>query len=55
MATQKTLPFCWGAVEAPPDLRRLRLVLDTLADTEIIAALEAGRGHGRDDYPVAAM
>ena len=55
MATAEKLPFSWRAVESLPDLERLRLVLDTLPDEEIVAALEAGRGRGRNDYPVRAM
>ncbi len=42
MATTEKLPFSWQAVEGLPDLDRLRLVLDTLPDEEIVAALEAG-------------
>ena len=55
MATPERLPFSWQDVESLPDLERLRLVLDTLPDGEIVAALEAGRGRGRNDYPVRAM
>ena len=55
MATTEKLPFSWQAVEGLPDLDRLRLVLDTLPDEEIVAALEAGRGRGRNDYPVRSM
>ena len=55
MATAEKLPFSWRAVESLPDLERLRLVLDTLPDEEIVAALEAGRGRGRNDYPVRSM
>ena len=55
MATAEKLPFSWQAVEGLPDLDRLRLVLDTLPDEEIVAALESGRGRGRNDYPVRAM
>ena len=55
MATAERLPFSWRDVEDLPDLDRLRLVLDTLPDEEIVAALEAGRGRGRNDYPVRAM
>ncbi len=43
------------SVESLPDLERLRLVLDTLPDQEIVAALEAGRGRGRNDCPVRSM
>ena len=55
MATAEKLPFSWHSVESLPDLERLRLVLATLPDEEIVAALEAGRGRGRNDYPVSAM
>ena len=55
MATAERLPFSWHHVESLPDLERLRLVLATLPDGEIVAALEAGRGRGRNDYPVRAM
>ena len=55
MATAEKLPFSWHSVESLPDLERLRLVLDTLPDQEIVAALEAGRGRGRNDYPVRSM
>ena len=49
MATAEKLPFSWHSVESLPDLERLRLVLDTLPDDEIVAALEAGRGRGRNN------
>ena len=55
MATAEKLPFSWHSVESLPDLERLRLVLETLPDREIVAALEAGRGRGRNDYPVRSM
>ena len=55
MATAQRLPFSWRDVEGLPDLERLRLVLAVLPDEEIVAALEAGRGRGRNDYPVRAM
>ena len=55
MATAERLPFSWRDVESLPDLERLRLVLDTLPDEEIVAALETGRGRGRNDYPVRTM
>ena len=47
--------FSWDAVEARSDLDRFYLVRAHLPDAEIIAALEAKRGSGRDDYPVRAM
>ena len=55
MATQNNLPFSWDEVDRLSDLRRLRLVLDALPDTEIIRALWAERKNGRNEYPVAAM
>ena len=47
--------FDWDAVEARSDLERFFLVRDHLPDRALIQALEAKRGQGRDDYPVAAM
>ena len=47
--------FAWDAVEARSDLDRFYLVRDHLPDTDLIAALEAKRGLGRDDYPVIPM
>ena len=55
MATQNNLPFSWNEVDKLSDLRRLELVLDSLPDADIIRALSAMRGNGRNDYPVAAM
>ena len=47
--------FDWDAVEARSDLERFYLVRDHLPDRVLLQALEARRGKGRDDYPVAAM
>ena len=47
--------FDWDAVEARSDLERFYLVRDHLPDGDLIAALEAKRGLGRDDYPVIPM
>ena len=55
MATTEKLPFSWHSVESLPDLERLRLVLEVLPDEGIVAALQVGRGRGRNDYPVSAM
>lgn len=55
MATQNNLPFSWNEVDKLSDLNRLCLVLDALPDAEIIDALRAMRGRGRNEYPVAAM
>ena len=55
MATRRSLLFSWDDVERLPELRRLEFVLDQLPDGELVSALEARRGRGRDEYPVSAM
>ncbi len=55
MTTQTRLPFPWEQVDKLSDLRRLELVLDAPPDTDIIRALWAMRGNGRNEYPVRAM
>lgn len=54
-----TLPqrqlFCWNEIDELGDLHRLRLVLESLPDERLMAALERRRGRGRDDYPIRAM
>jgi hypothetical protein len=48
--------FRWEEdIENLGDLERLKLVLESLPDEELVRALEKERGHGRDDYPVRAM
>ncbi len=47
--------FCWKNVESKSDLDRLRLVLESLPDEELMIKLENQRGKGRDDYPVRAV
>ncbi len=47
--------FSWRSVESRSDLDRLRLVLETLPDEELMKRLEAKRGRGRNDYPVRAV
>jgi len=37
------------------DLKRLKIVLETLPDEKLMRKLERKRGKGRDDYPVRAM
>ena len=54
MATAESMLFSWSDVERLPDLERLDLALDRLPDEELVSALEARRGRGRDDYPVRA-
>ncbi len=55
MAAVNPTLFSWDAVEAQSDLERLRLALDYLPDRDIIEALQAQRGRGRNDFPIAAM
>ena len=55
MATDRSMPFFWDDVERLPEPRRLEFVLDNLPDAAVVEALEAGRGRGRDEYPVGAM
>ena len=55
MAAASKVLFSWADVEKLPELRRLELVLDTLPDEGLVAALQAARGRGQDDYPVRAM
>ena len=47
--------FSWDAVEPLADLKRLSMVLEHLPDAELVAALAAKRGRGRNDFPVRAM
>ena len=56
MATisQKTL-FGWDQIEALGDLKRLRLVLDSLPDEPLMSKMEQERDRGRDDYPIRPM
>ena len=47
--------FRWHSVDQLGDLERLSLVLDALPDEPLMQLLEAGRGRGRNDYPVRPM
>ena len=55
MATKGSVLFSWDDVERLPELGRLEFVLDQLPDAELVGALEARRGGGRDQCPVSAM
>ena len=46
MTTTSNVLFSWDDVEKLPELRRLELVLNTLPDEELVAALEAERVRG---------
>ena len=54
MATKGSVLFSWDDVERLPGLGHLGFVLDQLPDAELIGALEARRGRGRDECPVSA-
>lgn len=56
MATiPQPLLFTWEEIAELGDLSRLKLLLESLPDEELMQKLEAARGNGRDDYPVRAM
>jgi Transposase domain (DUF772)/Transposase DDE domain len=44
--------FAWEKLPDSPDLIALRFLLDLFPDQELLAALRAHRGKGRNDYPV---
>ena len=47
--------FSWKEIDTASDLDRLRLVLMTIPDEQVMCKLERARGKGRDDYPVRAI
>ena len=47
--------FAWGALEDHPTLVTIRDFLEAVPDRGLLAGLEAARGKGRDDYPVARL
>lgn len=47
--------FAWGELEDCPTLATIRDFLDTVPDQQLLDGLNAARGHGRDDYPVARL
>ena len=55
MAASGSMLFSWNDVERLPDPRRLDMALAEMPDGDLVAALEARRGKGRDDYPARAM
>jgi hypothetical protein len=44
--------FSWREVDSSSDLDRLRMVFRAIPDEDLMRAMEAARGNGRDDYPV---
>ena len=47
--------FSWKDVDCASDLDRLRMVLEVIPDEDLMLAMEAARGKGRDDYPIRAV
>jgi hypothetical protein len=47
--------FSWTDVDCASDLDRLRMVLEVIPDEDLMLAMEAARGNGRDDYPIRAV
>lgn len=46
--------FPWEALEDSPSLKTIQALLAAIPDGQLLAALRASRGRGRDDYPVHA-
>lgn len=47
--------FAWGQLEDCPSLLTIRAFLATVPDRLLLDGLQAARGKGRDDYPVARL
>jgi hypothetical protein len=47
--------FSWKDVEELGDLERLKVVLETMPDEELVRQMEKDRFRGRNDYPVRAI
>ena len=47
--------FAWDRLEDAPGLATCRQFLELLPDAQLLAALRAYRGKGRNDYPVAVL
>lgn len=47
--------FAWDCLEDSPTLKTIRDLLEVVDDGRLINSLEAARGKGRDDYPVAVL
>lgn len=47
--------FAWSELEDSPSLKTIKALLDSLPDAALLEALERGRGHGRNDYPVHVL
>ena len=47
--------FSWEQVDASSDLDRLRMVLESLPDEQLMQTLEKERMRRRNDYPIRAV
>lgn len=47
--------FAWEKLPDSPDLNSLRVLLDSLPDEPLLAALRDHRGKGRNDYPMHVL
>jgi len=47
--------FAWNCLETSPTLQTLHDLLESLPDQDLLAALRARRGRGRNDYPVSTL
>lgn len=47
--------FAWESLEDSPSIRTLRRFLSTVCDGRLLDSLQAARGRGRGDYPVAVL
>lgn len=47
--------FAWNCLESTPSLRTLCGLLKTLPDEQLLRALQAHRGRGRNDYPIPTL
>jgi Transposase DDE domain len=47
--------FPWGELDDCPTLTTLRQALQAIPDQQLLDGLQAARGKGRDDYPVARL
>lgn len=47
--------FSWKDLDDLGDLKRLKLVIDTMPDQKLVRTLREIRGNGRNDHPPTAM
>jgi hypothetical protein len=47
--------FAWDALQDSPSLQTIRVFLEAIPDSALLASLRDARGKGRDDYPVEVL